>query len=532
MQAIKQYIQNLSVRQLMILAILLCLPAFLINLGLMGFIGDEGIRSLVAFEMKLSGNFIVPTLNGEEYFNKPPLFNWFIFLMSSAFGYFGEWPSRLTTLVFLGCYGVSVYYFVRKQFDTLTALTMALMALTSGRILFWDSMLGLIDICFSWIIFLNFMILYTLAKKQQWRKLFIISYLLFSVAFLLKGLPAAVFQGISIITALQLHGALRRKLFSTDHLLGIGLGIIPVISYYALYASQVSLEHVFSILLDQSMQRTVTHHGIGKTILHLFTFPLRNIYDFMPWSLLVIFCFHPRFLAWIRSHDFIRFNFWMLLTNLPVYWISVQVYPRYLLMFIPLFNMVGYFILQRSLELNQKWWNTLRFTFLSLTALGVITVILMPLDARVRYLPGMPYIWILGALGLAICLWCLIADARRTFLWFAITVLMVRIIFDVVILPIRASDHQLTYCRESCRRVADTYGEHTWYWYGETFPHEVARFYASFYSYQIIRKTDTVSDPEGYYLVDKRKHPDFPGVQVDSLFLESAEVISLMTPLP
>jgi 4-amino-4-deoxy-L-arabinose transferase-like glycosyltransferase len=58
--------------------------------------------SLVAFEMKMSGNFIVPTMNGEFYYNKPPLYNWFIYGMSMLLGHFGEWPSRLTTLISLG----------------------------------------------------------------------------------------------------------------------------------------------------------------------------------------------------------------------------------------------------------------------------------------------------------------------------------------------------------------------------------------------------------------------------------------------
>ena len=60
-----------------IAAIFLLLPALLINLGILTFIDDEGIRSLVALEMKLSGNYITPTLNGEFYYNKPPLYNWF-----------------------------------------------------------------------------------------------------------------------------------------------------------------------------------------------------------------------------------------------------------------------------------------------------------------------------------------------------------------------------------------------------------------------------------------------------------------------
>ncbi len=105
---LKKYILNLSVKQLALIAVLLCFPAFLLNLGTIAFIGDEAIRTLVALEMKLSGNFIVPTLNGEPYYNKPPLYNWFIYLLSMLFGSFGEWPTRVTTLIFLGAFAWTV----------------------------------------------------------------------------------------------------------------------------------------------------------------------------------------------------------------------------------------------------------------------------------------------------------------------------------------------------------------------------------------------------------------------------------------
>lgn len=50
------------------------------------------------------------------------------------------------------------------------------------------------------------------------------------------------------------------------------------------------------------------------------------------------------------------------------------------------------------------------------------------------------------------------------------------VIFDAVVLPFRKIDHNVNICREDCRRVAEKYGNERWYLYGETFPHEVARF--------------------------------------------------------
>jgi 4-amino-4-deoxy-L-arabinose transferase-like glycosyltransferase len=524
------FFTSLSDRQVIWLAILLCFPAFLIHLDTIAFIGDEGIRSLVAFEMKHSGDFIVPTLNGAPYYNKPPLYNWFIYLTSELFGYYGEWPARVTTLFFLAAFGYTVYFFIRKEYDRLTAVTMGLMVLTSGRILFWDSMLGLIDICFSWVVYVNFMVLYFLGKEGKWKQMFVLSYLLFSAAFLMKGLPALVFQGISIISALALHGELKEKFFSPDHILGGLVGIIPVVAYYLAYAKRVSLDHVFGVLFDQSMQRTATHHGMGETILHVFTFPFEQVYHFLPWSLLIVMVFHRGFRSWMKSHEFIRFNFWLLLANLPVYWLSVQVFPRYVLMFIPLFNMVGFSLYFQGKQEPGILWKVVRVSFLVMAGLALIGCFLLPIAPQVRTIPQLYFVWIFASIGLAIGFTGMLKDGRRSFLWFVICLLVVRIVFNMVVLPLRSEGHAVNEIREDCRRVAAAHGDVTWYLFGATFPHEVARFYTSAYTNQIIKKTNEVLDEKALYLVDRNQYPDFPGVMIDSLRTEKAQVLALMRP--
>jgi 4-amino-4-deoxy-L-arabinose transferase-like glycosyltransferase len=514
--------------QLALIGVLLCFPAFLIHLGIIGFIGDEGIRALVAFEMKLSGNFIVPTLNGEYYFNKPPLFNWMIYGISMLFGYFGEWPSRLTTLISLAGFAWFVYHFVSRYMDKLAGASMALMVLTSGRILFWDSMLGLIDICFSAVIYLNFMLLYHFGKTGKWKTMFLLSYLLMSVAFLLKGMPALVFQGISIFTTLILFKNLRQKIFSIAHISGALIGVLPILAYYVLYAHYVSLAQVFSILTDQSVQRTVVHHGLWKSILHVFTFPLEETYHFLPWSLLIVPYFHPKFRTWLGENEFARFNFWMMIANLPVYWLSVQVFPRYLLMFIPLFNVVGYYTLQRSLALSLTWWKSLHLSFVVLASMGSLVTALMLLYPPVRDIPGIVWIWLVCSVLLISSCIGLIMDAPRMFLWMSLALLVVRIAFDFVVLPIRSIDYKENICREECRRMTGNHPGQKLLVYGQTLTENVARFYLSAFSNQIIRITDTAEDSSALYIVEKKMYPDFPGTQVDSVILERGQVLALM----
>lgn len=521
------FLCRLSDRQLAVALVLLALPAFLVNLGTIAFIGDEGIRTLVAFEMHRSGNAIVPTLNGELYFNKPPLYNWMILGMAGLFGEFGEWPSRMTTLLCLAGFALAVAAFTRRHLDARQALIQAAMVLTSGRILLWDSMLGLIDIGFSAVVFVNFMLLYTLGQRQRWTVLWPASYFLFALAFLLKGLPAIVFQAISVAVTLTFFRAWRHQLFSRAHLLGCLAGLLPLLLYYVSYALHVDLRQVFAILLDQSMQRTPTHHSAWETVAHLFTFPVEQLYHFLPWSLLLPLVFHQKFRKMLRENSFIRFCLWMLAANLPVYWISAQVYPRYLLMFVPLFNLIGICILAKADAF--RWQAAYRWTFLVLSLVALGTTLLAPIvDARVMTIAGWPVWLALGAAGLGLSSIALYHDHRRTFLWMAFTLLLVRIVFDLVVLPLRAVDYRENSCREDCRRAAAAHAGIPWYIYGDTYPGEVARCYSSLYTGRIIPYVREAKDTTGLYLVDRTMNPAFPGEQVDSLRLENRQVFALM----
>ncbi|HEX5111445.1 MAG TPA: hypothetical protein VFV79_01250, partial [Saprospiraceae bacterium] len=66
------------------------------------------------------------------------------------------------------------------------------------------------------------------------------------------------------------------------------------------------------------------------------------------------------------------------------------------------------------------------------------------------------------------------------------------------------------------------------YNYKQTATMNVARFYLSTYSNQIIRVTDKTDDTDALYMVDRQLYPDFPGTQVDSVKLERSQVIAVM----
>ena len=71
---------------------------------------DEGRRALVSTEMILSGNYLTPTLNGELFLNKPPLYNWLMIGSIKLGGSFNPFWLRLPVFFAIALFGVLIYF--------------------------------------------------------------------------------------------------------------------------------------------------------------------------------------------------------------------------------------------------------------------------------------------------------------------------------------------------------------------------------------------------------------------------------------
>ena len=73
------------------------LALYLPNLGVKEFQGEEGRRVLYALSMLETKNFLIPTLFGEPYLMKPPVFNWVLAGAFSLTHDYSEWTARLVS---------------------------------------------------------------------------------------------------------------------------------------------------------------------------------------------------------------------------------------------------------------------------------------------------------------------------------------------------------------------------------------------------------------------------------------------------
>jgi 4-amino-4-deoxy-L-arabinose transferase-like glycosyltransferase len=109
---------------------------------------DEGRYAEIAREMLISGDWVVPTLNGEPYYDKPPLLYW---LVAGAFKLFGthDWAARLVPSCAAFLTVLATFLFGRRIVGTCAAalsavtLTLSMGFVYCGRILILDSLLSL-----------------------------------------------------------------------------------------------------------------------------------------------------------------------------------------------------------------------------------------------------------------------------------------------------------------------------------------------------------------------------------------------------
>jgi 4-amino-4-deoxy-L-arabinose transferase-like glycosyltransferase len=417
--------------------------------------------------MYKSGDYITPTIGGDPYLRKPPLYNWFIAGSFALFGDYSLMAVRFPMLISLLFFSATIFLFVKREFGTRMAVLNALIYLTLGRIIIYESLHGLIDIAFSWLTFLMFMLSYMFFKRKQFLRLFLTAYLITSVTWLMKGLPALVFLGITLLV-LFISRKQFKMLFNWRHFAGIALFVAVLGTYYISYfnINKVTPEELFLTLFEQTTRRTVVRFGFLETVRHFFLYPLKMLYHFLPWSLLVITFFSRRMLKKIWSNTFLRYSLLLLLFNIIPYWTSPEEHPRYILMLAPLFLVpfsYAYMELKNEGHVLSKIIEILFGISLIIFAIAPYASLFAEVFDVVnnRLIISILISLLMGTIAVLY----LRSDTLRL-IWFAIALLVLRIGFDLLILPTRQYNTVEVEMKESADKLAkETYDEDLYcYW--------------------------------------------------------------------
>ncbi|MFK7900719.1 MAG: ArnT family glycosyltransferase [Cyclobacteriaceae bacterium] len=436
---------NTTYRILQVLCLLIVPFALFYNLGLTAVHADEGTRGIVSLEMILSGNYLVPTINSDFYYNKPPLYNWIVVGFIKLFG-FSEFTLRLPTVLSLIGFAATIYFFARKKVGEKVAFLAAMGLITCGRILFYDSFHGLIDMLFSWLTFVGFICTYHFFGKKNWVLLFVTTYLITAAGVMMKGLPSLVFQSFTLLAYFSFQGQFK-KLFHWAHIVSVGLLVLLVGSYFYVYNEYNDILIYFETLLTESTKRAafldkensdqLISNRLINTVVFMVGFPFSILAVMMPWGLLAVFCIRKDIIQRVKSHPLIWFAVVTFLVNIIVYWLSPMTKPRYLFMLFPLLLLIfGYFYYENTVGKLKRVMDTV-FAYMLYSAPFLVLATLFIPD-----LLGTPSLWVICTFffSLLLALAIYYRKVKTDVVFFVVVLLLVcRSFFGLVILPERAN---------------------------------------------------------------------------------------------
>lgn len=242
---------------------------------------DEARYAEVAREMRVTGEWFLPHLNGEVYAQKPPLLFWSMNLASLATGGLDEWAARLPSALAALAAVLLTYRIGRRFFGRRAGLLSALALATSVKIL-WQGRFGQIDMLLTGLVAAAVWF-WVRAYTEERPRLYPLFFLFAGLATLAKGpvgLLPPLLAAIAFLLVMREPGELRR--------MRIGLGLLlwaaVILAWLVPAGIAGGEEYLRTIVFKQNVTRYADPwHHFKPPWYYLTLIPP----DFFPWSLLL-----------------------------------------------------------------------------------------------------------------------------------------------------------------------------------------------------------------------------------------------------
>ena len=244
---------------------------------------DETRYASMASDMFNSKDFMTLYLNGEYFFEKPPLFFWLECLSFSVFGKVNEFSVRFPC-AFLGSLIPVLLYFIGKQIVSRKFGFISAIILSTSVEFFILSKFAILDIvlcfCTSFSIFFGFI---TLFCSEKYRKYFWFLFYMFSaLAVLAKGIPGFVLPfGIiffSYIAANKFNDLFKPVFF----LPGVLIFSAIVLPWHFLMLKKYDPLFFNEYIIKHHIARFLTSENLGRKQPFWFFFAT-ILWGFFPW---------------------------------------------------------------------------------------------------------------------------------------------------------------------------------------------------------------------------------------------------------
>jgi len=255
---------------------------YLPGLGRPGLKGEEGRRVLPAVEMLKTGNWVVPRIADQDYYNKPPGINWLIAASFALTGEQSELTARLPSVIFVLIF-VSLLIWIPVGWLNLEArIIAAIIYLTNiaiiekGRLTEIES----VYIALTGIAILLWLNLWS-RHGSRWL-LWIPAGFVLGFGLLVKGPFILVFFYSVVISVLWYEKKLK-ELVRIEHIVAIGIAGIITGSWVLMAFMQTNPTAMSSRMSSQLLIRIIGDLDIlywGQNV-------LREFEAFLPWLLFV-----------------------------------------------------------------------------------------------------------------------------------------------------------------------------------------------------------------------------------------------------
>ncbi len=168
---------------------------------------DEATHAHTSKEMVLTGDWVTPTMNGENFYDKTPLFNWLVAAAFLVFG-FTEFAARLPAAV-LGTLTVfATYVFGMRMFDRRVGLLGGVVLATSLEFLVMSRVV-VHDIALACAVTLSLLFFWCAFHDHDRRRAFLFAfYVAAGIAVVAKGPLGLVLVGLVVGPWLVVRGRL------------------------------------------------------------------------------------------------------------------------------------------------------------------------------------------------------------------------------------------------------------------------------------------------------------------------------------
>ncbi len=264
--------------------IILCSVLYLFALGGRDFWAPVEPRyAEIVRVMFTKGEWIVPTVNGAVYTDKPIIFFWLALIASKMAGAVSEWTVRLPAA--LGAIGfiLSTYLFGRDFFNARVGLIAAVILATSLRVI-WEARWAHVDMVFCcWFTFSIYFAARTFLAKSRTYEI-LLAYAFMGLAVLTKGLIGVVLPGL-LWGSFMLVRRDWRMIGAAKLHLGIAILLLVTVPWFFLVQLATGGHWLREFIYLHHLQRYIAGAGHRQPIYYyLTTLPA----DFLPWTIFAI----------------------------------------------------------------------------------------------------------------------------------------------------------------------------------------------------------------------------------------------------